>query len=49
VFVRMIVRMLVAASNSTLLVHAPRFSGRVPIAVEKRNGVSSRWIGDHQP
>ena len=23
--------------------------GGVPIVVEKRNGVSSRWIGDHQP
>jgi hypothetical protein len=23
--------------------------GGVPIAVEKRDGVSSRWIGDHQP
>jgi dihydropyrimidinase len=27
----------------------PGYDGGVPIAVEKRDGVSSRWIGDHQP
>jgi hypothetical protein len=27
----------------------PSEGGGVPIVVEKRNGVSSRWIGDHQP
>ena len=35
--------------NEVLIAVRASDGGGVPIVVEKRNAVSSRWIGDHQP